>query len=238
MKSPQDPRIPKSNYEEGWDGYAEAWKRLHPGLGHIGDEWAGKGAGAANSLAEYEALIEQKFIRPYIKPTDAVLEIGVGGGKTAALLLKYCDRLVCADVSSRMLGETEKRLGSARVSYVKLDGRSLDGISDHSVDVCFSYDTMVHMEPRDILNYLTQIPSVMRGGKLCLFHHGNTLSDLGWQKFLSEWDQNLCGQRMGTAFSVMTVPLMERFLSHLKYEIVLKDEQTVPRDCVWVCRSP
>jgi hypothetical protein len=78
----------------------------------------------------------------------------------------------------------------------------------------------------------------MRGGKLCLFHHTNTLSDLGWRKFLSEWEQNLCGKRMGAAFSVMTVPLMERFLRHLKYEIALKDEQTIPRDCVWVCRAP
>lgn len=245
MTTSPDPLDPKINYEEGWDNYAKIWQQLHPELGHIGDEWAGKGAGAANTLAEYEALIEQKFMQPYIKPTDTVLEIGVGGGKTAALLLKYCDRLICADISSNMLEATKKRLNSdslqdafRRVSYAKLDGLTLDGISDRSVDLCFSYDTMVHIEPRDIFNYLTQIPRVMRGQKLCLFHHTNTLSDLGWQKFLSEWEQNLLGKRMGTAFSVMTDSLMEKFLHHLNYKIILKDADTVPRDCVWVCQSP
>jgi SAM-dependent methyltransferase len=230
--------LSKTNYETGWDSYAGAWHKNHPGLGHIGDEWIGKGAGASQSLEEYSALIERVFIQPYVQADDTILEIGVGGGKTAALLLKHCDRLICADISSRMLKATEKRLGWSRTRYVKLDGRTLEGIGDHCVDLCFSYDTLVHIEPRDIYNYLTQIPRVMRGKKLCVFHHANTLSDLGWRKFLGEWEQNLCGKRMGTAFSVMTVPLMEQFLKHLGYEVLLKDEGTVPRDCVWVCRSP
>lgn len=238
MTAPKLNANSKSEYEMGWDAYAETWKETHPYLENIGDEWIGKGAGAANSLEEYSSLIEQSFIRPYVQPQDSILEIGVGGGKTAALLLKHCSHLICADVSARMLDETQKRLGSSNTSYVKLDGRTLDGISDQCVDMCFSYDTMVHMEPRDIFNYLSQIPRVMRGKKLCIFHHGNTLSELGWQKFLSEWDQNLCGKRMGTAFSVMTVPLMEQFLKHLGYEVLVKDESTVPRDCVWVCRAP
>jgi ubiquinone/menaquinone biosynthesis C-methylase UbiE len=238
MKSAKENIISKSNYEGAWDSYAEVWKQTQPGLVHIGDEWIGEGAGAAHSLEQYQTMIEQSFILPYIKPTDTVLEIGVGGGKTASLLLKHCGHLICADVSSKMLNETKTRLGSSSVSYVKLDGLSLNEISDHCVDFCFSYDTMVHMEPRDIFNYLSQIPRLMRGGKLCIFHHTNTLSDLGWQKFLSEWDQNLCCKRIGTAFSVMTVPLMEKFLNHFGYEVILKDERTVPRDCVWVCRSP
>jgi ubiquinone/menaquinone biosynthesis C-methylase UbiE len=229
---------PKINYEEGWDNYAVAWQQLHPELDHIGDEWAGKGAGAADSLTEYEALIENQFIKPNIEPTDRVLEIGVGGGKTAALLLKYCDRLTCADISANMLGATAKRLGSDRVGYVKLDGLTLNNIPPQSIDVCFCYDTMVHMEPRDIFNYLSRVPALMKGKRLCLFHHNNTLSELGWQKFLTEWQQNLQGKRMGTAFSVMTNEIMAKFLDHLGYEVILQDSTTVPRDCVWVCRAP
>jgi SAM-dependent methyltransferase len=231
---------PKVNYEEAWDTYAQNWDRIHPGLegGHIGDEWIGKGAGAAQSLAEYEALIVQKFIQPYITAQDTVLEIGVGGGKTGALLLQHCDRLICADISTNMLKATRERLGEERVSYAKLDGLTLDGIDSGAIDVCFCYDTMVHIEPRDIFNYLTRIPKLMRGKRLCLFHHGNTLTDLGWEKFLTEWDHNLQGKRGGTAFSVMTDSIMEKFLTHLNYKIILKDPHTVPRDCVWVCRAP
>jgi len=96
----------------------------------------------------------------------------------------------------------------------------------------------VHLEPRDIFNYLTLVPSIVRGKRLCLFHHTNTTSELGWQKFLSEWEQNLLGKRLGTAFSVMTDSIMEKFLTHLNYKILRKDTESVPRDCVWICEAP
>jgi hypothetical protein len=137
-----------------------------------------------------------------------------------------------------MIEITRERLGEEQVSYVKLNGLTLAEIQPHSVDVCFCYDTMVHIEPRDIFNYLTQIPSLMKGERLCLFHHTNVLSDLGWQKFLQDWDKNLMGHRHGTAFSVMTDSIMEKFLTHLNYKILHKDTQTIPRDCVWICQAP
>ncbi|NJM61013.1 MAG: class I SAM-dependent methyltransferase [Oscillatoriales cyanobacterium RU_3_3] len=229
---------PKVDYETAWDSYAKQWQQTNSQLAHIGDEWIGKAAGAANSLTEYETLIEQQFIAPYIKQEHTVLEIGIGGGKTGALLLKYCDRLICADISSQMLQATRDRLGVDRVAYVKLDGLTLDSIAPNSADVCFCYDTMVHVEPVDIFNYLTRIPKLLRGDRLCVFHHSNILSELGWQKFASEWDKNLLAGRDGTAFSVMTDTIMEKFLTHLNYEILLKNTTSVPRDCVWICKAP
>lgn len=226
-------------YEKAWDEYVQTWQKSDDeNLAYPGDEWIGKAAGAANSLAEYEALIETKFIAPYVKATDTVLEIGIGGGKTAALLLKYCQKLICADISAEMLKATSDRLQNNTVTYIKLDGITLDGIAPKSADICFCYDTMVHIEPRDIFNYLTRIPQLLKGQRLCLFHHTNILSDLGWHKFLSDWDKNLLGKRHGTAFSVMTDNIMEKFLNHLNYQIILKDTQTVPRDCVWIARAP
>ena len=228
----------KVDYESAWDNYAKNWQSTNSEEVYIGDEWIGVAAGAANSLAEYEALIEQKFIAPYIQKHHQVLEIGVGGGRTATLLLKYCDRLVCADISQKLLTATQTRLGNERVSYVKLDGLTLDGIAPHSLDVCFCYDTLVHIEPRDIFNYLTRIPALLKGDRLCLFHHTNLLSELGWKKFLIDWDKNLLGKRQGTAFSLMTDTIMEKFLTHLNYEIIHKDTESVPRDCVWICKAP
>ncbi len=229
---------PKIDYEGAWNEYAQNWQSTNPDYTHVGDEWIGFAAGAAQSLSEYETLIEQNFIAPYIKSNHTVLEIGIGGGKTAALLLKYCERLICADISDQMLKATRDRLGEERVSYVKLDGLTLEGVSAGSIDVCFCYDTMVHIEPRDIFNYLTQIPQLLRGDRLCVFHHTNTLSELGWQKFLKDWDKNLLGRRHGTAFSVMTDAIMEKFLTHLNYKILLKETQRVPRDCVWITQAP
>jgi len=227
---------PQIDYEGAWDAYAQSWQST--GQAYIGDEWNGKNAGAAQDLAEYEALIEQQAIAPYINKADTVLEIGVGGGKTAALLLKHCQQLVCADISSQMLQATRKRLGDENISYIKLDGLSLNNIAPGTIDVCFCYDTMVHMEPRDIYNYLTQIPRLMREKRLCIFHHSNILTPLGWQKFLNDYPRNLLGRRDGTAFSVMTDGIVEKFLTHLNYEIIRKETELVPRDCIWICRAP
>lgn len=226
------------DYEGAWNQYARQWRSRFPQLTHLGDEWDGSESGAANSLEEYVKLIEEWYITPYVEKTDTVLEIGVGGGRTAALLKDHCDKLICADIAADMLAATRARLGDDGVRYVKLDGIRLDGIDPQSVDVLFCFDTLVHIEPRDIYNYLTRIPPLMTGKRLCILHHGNMLSDRGWQRFLREWDKNLMGRRHGRSFSVMTDTIMQRFLDHLGYEVVLKDSKTIPRDCVWVVRAP
>ena len=225
------------DYEGGWSRYARNWSKKYPGREYIGDEWTGRESGGARSLEEYNHLVEDKFIAPYIGENDTVLELGVGGGKTAALLRAHAGDLICADIVQEMLDATRERLGDDRVRYVKLDGLSLDGIAEGSVDVFFSFDTMVHIEPRDIFNYLTRIPPLMRGKRLCVLHHGNMLSERGWKRFLREWDKNLMG-RSATAFSVMTDGIMQRFLDHLGYEVIEKDTTSVLRDCVWIARAP
>jgi hypothetical protein len=226
------------DYEREWDRYAEKWKTKYAGLAHVGDEWIGKNAGAASSLGEFESLIETSFIMPYVADEDDVIEIGVGGGKTSQLLLKHCRNLICCDISSEMLKATQNRLGNERISYVKLDGLTFNGIKPASADVCFSFDTLVHIEPRDIFNYLTLIPILLKGKRTCILHHSNVLSDRGWELFLRDWKHNLMGKRYGVPFSVMTDGIMERFLTHLGYEIILKDAHSVPRDCVWICKAP
>ena len=225
------------DYEGAWNTYASTWRQRFPQAQHLGDEWQGTESGAAANIGEYVRVIEESFIAPYIEPTDRVLEIGVGGGRTAVLLRQHAEHVTCADISQSMLAETRSRLGDDRVSYVKLDGRTLDGVPAGSVDVLFCFDTLVHVEPRDIFNYLVRIPPLMRGKRLVILHHGNMLTERGWNRFLREYQHNLMG-RSGSSFSVMTDSIMERFLDHLGYEVVLKDTTTVPRDCVWVVRAP
>jgi ubiquinone/menaquinone biosynthesis C-methylase UbiE len=225
------------DYEGGWGWYARNWSKNFPGRTHIGDEWNGSESGGGATPEEYDRMVEDKFIAPYIGEADTVLELGVGGGKTAAMLRAHAGNLICADIAQEMLDATRERLSDDTVSYVKLDGTSLDGIASGSVDVFFSFDTMVHIEPRDIFNYLTRIPPLMRGKRICVLHHSDVLSERGWKRFLREWEKNLMG-RTGTAFSVMTDSIMQRFLDHLGYEVIEKDTTSVPRDCVWIARAP
>lgn len=237
----RDPDIGGQDYGAVWDAYARSWRARYPDLGEIGDEWTGQDAGAASSVEEYVRVIEERFIAPYVTGHDTVLEIGVGGGRTAALLLKYCSRLICADVSQHMLDAARRRVGSDRASFVKLDGRSLAGIASGSVDVCFCYDTLVHLDALDVFNYLSLLPGVMRGRRICVLHHANTLSERGWRRFLHVWEAWLergRGERPRDEFAVMTNELMEQFLSHWGYEEIVTDTTTVPRDTVRVCRAP
>jgi len=226
------------DYEGAWSEYARDWRKRFPSLRYLGDEWNGTESGAATSVEEYTELIRDRFVSPYIEKTDTVLEIGVGGGRTAVLLKEFGGDLVCADISREMLEATRSRLGDDGVTYVKLNGRTLNNIPAGSVDVCFCFDTMVHIESRDIFNYLYRIPKLMRGKRTCIFHHSNILSERGWQRFLKEWDKNLMGVRHGRSFSVMTDEIMQKFLDHLGYEVIVKDLESVPRDCVWVVRAP
>ncbi len=230
-------RARRVDYEGGWAWYARNWSKNFPGRTHIGDEWTGSESGGGATPEEYDRLVEGKFIAPYVEKTDTVLELGVGGGKTAVMLRAHAGDLICADITQEMLDATRERLDDDTVSYVKLDGISLDGIDKDSVDVFFCFDTMVHIEPRDIFNYLTRIPPLMRGKRICVLHHTNVLSERGWNRFLREWEKNLMG-RSGTAFSVMTDSIMQRFLDHLGYEVIEKDSTSVPRDCVWIVRAP
>ena len=224
------------DYEGYW--FAENWRDRYPDKKYIGDEWTGVGSGAAQSLTEYVSLIENRFIAPFVRNEHAVLEIGVGGGRAAEILLAHCGSLVCADVSARMLEAARARLGGGeRVSYVKLDGMTFDGIRPGSADVCFCYGTMVHLEPRDIFNYLSRIPPLLKGDRLCIFHHTDVLSEVGWRKFLRDQSQHAQGGH-NLAFSVMTDAIMERFLLHLGYRVLVKDSTSVPRDCIWVCEAP
>lgn len=225
------------DYEGAWDKYAATWRGRFPDAEYLGDEWQGTEAGAAENIVEYVELIERTFIAPYVKSDDHVLEIGVGGGRTALLLRNRAAHVTCADISAGMLRAARERLGDERMSYVKLDGRTLEGIPDASIDFLFCFDTLVHMEPRDIFNYLVRIPTLMRGRRLVLLHHGDMLTERGWDRFLREYQRNLMG-RSGSAFSVMTGSIMQRFLDHLGYEVLVKDTTSVPRDCVWVVRAP
>ncbi len=232
------PRMAGIDYEGGWDWYARKHSENFPGRENIGDEWIGTESGGATSLEEYNELVESRFIAPYVDAADTVLELGVGGGKTAVLLRRHAKALICADISAEMLSATRTRLGTDGIQYVKLDGRTLDGIEPGSVDVFFCFDTMVHIEPRDIFNYLTRIPPLLRGKRLAILHHTNILSERGWARFLREYEKNLMGHRSGTSFSVMTDGIMQRFLDHLGYEVLVKDTTSIPRDCVWVAKAP
>jgi SAM-dependent methyltransferase len=115
------------DYEGAWNEYAHNWSSRFPGLSYIGDEWNGTESGGATSVGEYNRLIEEQFIWPYIEKDDTVLELGVGGGKTAAMLRPHARELICADIAAEMLEATRKRLGEEGVHWRSVKNRVCGG---------------------------------------------------------------------------------------------------------------
>ncbi|MEZ5716883.1 MAG: class I SAM-dependent methyltransferase, partial [Paracoccaceae bacterium] len=68
-----------------WDGVAEKYAKSP-----IGD------------MDAYEATLTR--VRSYLRPTDAVLEIGCGTGTTALKLAPFAGRYLASDISTAMIG--------------------------------------------------------------------------------------------------------------------------------------
>lgn len=224
--------------ETYWNQYEALWTTRFPGLPHLGDEWAGVNAGVAQSVDEYSNLIETELIVPNISSSNTVLEIGVGGGKTTELLLKHCAKVIGADVSERMLRRTAQRLDGQNLELIKLNGVNLDSIPESCADVLFTFDTFVHINPRTIYRYLADARTKLRGGKVCIIHHSNILTQRGWETFIEDTEAyEKYPSENGGLFSVMTEEIMRHFFDVLGYD-VLEHKDIIPRDSAWICRAP
>lgn len=219
----------KTAYESEWDGYSDGWERIAAESPRdckaLGDEWG---------VAHRERY--PNFVRPYIQPSDTVLEIGCGGGRLTELLIEDCRELICIDVSTRMLERMQQRFrGRPNLQLVKGNGMDLGPIPDRSVDCVVSYDVFVHIEPEDIYAYLIESRRVLRPQGRGIIHFSNILSDLGFKRFQDTFAQFRGGQRHAGKFSCMTTQIMERILESLGLRIrLLDDHQFHLRDALAV----
>jgi ubiquinone/menaquinone biosynthesis C-methylase UbiE len=103
-----------------------------------------------------------EFVRGLARGHD-VLDLGVGDGRTAALLA--ADRLTGADVSQVALDRARKRLPDAELVLVEPDAPL--PFADNEFDLVTSIETIEHI--RDVQLALSEIRRVLRpGGRLAL----------------------------------------------------------------------
>jgi SAM-dependent methyltransferase len=156
---------PVDALQQTWSRYARDWDRrpdLNLGFDTLGEEWGGP-AFAERIVVELAA--------PYLGPDVDVLELGCGGGKFSAHLRQRVRRLVCADISGDMLARTREHVGEGPdVEYLQLDGRDFVGVPDHSVDLVFSYDVLLHLQPQNVFSYLLDARRILRPGGIFMLH--------------------------------------------------------------------
>ena len=146
-----------------------------------GYDWSGGGMewGPAESR---DALIDG-----LLPPEHAsIVEIGPGAGRFSEVLTQRADRLVLVDVTAEALTRCRERLGERPgVEYVRTDGASLPGVEGGSIDLVWSFEAFVHMQPVDVAAYVGEIARVLRPGGRAVIHHAARRNRSGWRAPMS-----------------------------------------------------
>ncbi len=107
-------------------------------------------------------------------PVKTILEVGVGHGRWTEFLIGNCDQLTAVDLSPacveycrQVFGEDERR------RFVVNDGMSLPEVPDDSVDLIFSFDSLIHAEADALASYLFEFRRVLKPGGTGFIHHSN-----------------------------------------------------------------
>lgn len=158
----------------------EFWNdRFHWGK-HRGDVWSARWGGPQ---AQWQWCVYPR-IRKWL-PASTILEIGCGMGRWTRFLREFCEELVVVDLSERCLAVCAERF--PEVVCRNGDGRTLDFQQDSTIDLVFSFESLVHTEMDDMRSYLAEIARVLKPGGSCFLHHSN----LGNYKGYFRWVRSL-----------------------------------------------
>ena len=153
-----------------WNNYR--WERGE-------DEWT-------SSDAWKRSVIDDILLKN-IQPGLAVIEIGPGFGRWTRTLTEISAHVMVVDVAEKCIDHCKKIFGDKdNISFHINDGRSLEFAGDDSVDVIWSFDVFVHIEPEDIDAYLQEFRRVLKRDGQAIIHHGiigNT--NFGWRSSLT-----------------------------------------------------
>lgn len=136
---------------------------------HAGEKWSSSWNGTeflwwATLLPRLHAFL----------PAPTILEIAPGFGRITHYLKDLCNRLILVDLSERCIEACRSRFASHRhISYHVNDGRSLEMVPEASVDVAFSFDSLVHAEVDVIEAYVGQLAGKLTRDGIGFIHHSN-----------------------------------------------------------------
>lgn len=134
-----------------------------------GDEWSAAWGGTeAKWLGTILPRIQQ-FI-----PAGTILELAPGFGRWTNYLKNYAERLILVDLAEKCIEGCRERFSSeAHIEYYVNDGKSLDMISDRSIDFVFSFDSLIHAEADVLEAYIKQLAKKLKPEGVGFIHHSN-----------------------------------------------------------------
>lgn len=141
-----------------------------------GDEWHFHAAHSRQPYEAWKRSVATTFIDPYLGPDVDMLELGAGHGRWGEFMLGRVRSLTLVDLNDSCIDACRQRFGSddASLRYVVNDGRTLP-VADESVDVIWSFATLVHVDEADIDSYLGEFRRVLRPHGRFVVHHAGWL---------------------------------------------------------------
>ena len=134
-----------------------------------GDEWSD--AWASPAAEWYGSVLPRVY--PWL-PTGTVLEIGPGFGRWTNFLKDVSLRLILVDLTERCISACRARFAAAtNIAYHVNDGRSLSMIPDGTIDLAFSYGSLVHAEADVMAAYLSELGRILSSDGVGFIHHSN-----------------------------------------------------------------
>ncbi len=134
-----------------------------------GDAWSGPWGDARTQW--YGSLYPrlQGFL-----PAKRILEIAPGFGRWTEFLLDHCEELIAVDVTPKCVEACQHRFADrAHASFFTNDGSTLPMVEDRSIDLAFSFDSLVHVEAEPLGSYLQELGRCLSADGVGVIHHSN-----------------------------------------------------------------
>ena len=135
-----------------------------------GDEWSDQWESVQS---QWEQMILPRLSN--LIPAKHILEIAPGHGRWTQFLLNHCDTLSIVDLSDTCIEYCKKRFQSqSNINFNVNDGKTLTFAGDSTIDLVFSFDSLVHVERNSLDRYIEEIARVLKPGGMAFLHHSNT----------------------------------------------------------------
>jgi SAM-dependent methyltransferase len=182
---------------------------------HVAGEWPSGSAerqadtnlhiyDAPEVAAHYAALdyltpCERALFEAFLKPGDAILDLGVGGGRTTAYLSQLASRYVGVDYASTMVTACQRKF--PQLEFLVADATNLALLGDGSFDsVVMAFNGLDYLVPDDSRRRcLSEVQRVLKKNGVFIFSSHNSravFSRPDWNREkIEEIAQRLAGQR-------------------------------------------